>query len=265
MEIVSTPPKPEQSEGLRPCQAETNLLSDKRKNMEISTSTGILASVSIGDWVLVFSTGVLAITAFVAPYILEKWKHYFYSAKMEFKFFHTPPYCHKTEMRRSDVRFPVYYFRFKVRNKGKTEAERCEVVLERIWKRDSEGSFNELTGFSPVPLKWSGTLNEKYFTIQPDREVFCDIGRIHQPTHEPLSVYQGVTSEEERLNKFFFELPERYYAQQDYLVPGTYRIEISIYSKNARKISKKFEISWSGIWKDQESNMLNELIISLGG
>ncbi len=230
--------------------------------MEISSSTAILTSVTISDWIIIGTTSLLAITAFVAPYVIEKWKYYFYSANMEFKFFHTPPYCHKTEMRGSGIRFPVYYFRFKVWNKGKVQTEQCETVLEKILKKDSEGKFKELAGFSPVPLKWSGTLSEKHLTIQPDREFFCDIGRIHQPQHEPKSAYQGITSGEKELNKFFFEFPNRFHSQQDYLVPGTYQIEISIYSKNARKISKKFKISWSGIWKDQELDMLNELIIS---
>lgn len=31
------------------------------------------------------------------------------------------------------MRFPVYYFRFKVVNNGKLQAEECEVFLEGLW------------------------------------------------------------------------------------------------------------------------------------
>ncbi len=162
----------------------------------------------ISDWVLIGTTLFLASVAFLAPYVIEKWKYRFYSAKLVFKFFHTPPYCHITQMKGTGVNFPAYYFRFKVVNNGKIQAEQCEAVLEKIWKENSAGEFREFIGFSPVSLKWSGTQMAKYFTIQPSREFFCDIGRIHHPTHEPKSVYRTITEEEKEKNKFFFELPE---------------------------------------------------------
>lgn len=221
-----------------------------------------MEEIKIGEWVLIGTTFLLASVAFLAPYIIEKWKYRFYSAKLDFKFFHRPPYCHITQMRGSGTDFPVYYFRFKVINDGKVQAEQCEAVLEKIWKENSAGKFKEFIGLSPVSLKWSGTQKEKYLTIQPGRESFCDIGRIHHPDYEPDSVYMSIGEEEKSQNKFFFEFIERFYAQWDCLVPGNYRIEITIYSKNAKKISKKFIIAWSGIWKDEEVNMLNELVIS---
>ncbi len=220
-----------------------------------------MQEMQISEWVLIGTTLLLASVAFLAPYVIERWKYRFYSAKLAFKFYHTPPYCHITQMREAGVYFPVYYFRFKVVNNGKVQAEQCEAVLEKIWKENSAGKFKEFTGFSPVSLKWSGTQMLKYLTIQPGREIFCDIGRIHHPNHEQGSVYKGISEEEKRENKFFFELPERFYAQWDCLIPGKYQIEVVIYSKNAEKISGKFKIIWSGIWKDEESEMLNELVI----
>jgi hypothetical protein len=221
-----------------------------------------MQEIQIREWVLIGTTLLLASVAFLAPYIIERWKYRFYSAKLAFKFFHTPPYCHITQKIGIGVNFPVYYFRFKVVNNGKVQAEQCESVLEKIWKENSAGEFKELTGFSPVLLKWSGTQMGKYFTIQPGREPFCDIGRIHHPDHESNSVYRSITEEEKKQNKFFFELPEQFYAQWDCLIPGNYQIKVTIYSKNAEKISRKFKITWSGNWEDREPEMLNELVIS---
>lgn len=216
----------------------------------------------ISDWVLIGGTLFLGSIALLAPYIIEKWKSRFYSAKLDFIFFHKPPYCHITDMRGAGLRFPVYYFRFKIVNKGKIQAEQCEAVLEKISKENSNGELKYFSGFSPVLLKWSGPGRKKYLTIQPDRKVFCDIGRIHHPDHEPESVYRDISIQEKEQNKFFLELPERFYSQWDCLIPGNYQIEIVIYSKNAKRISKKFNITWSGTWKNQESEMLNELVIS---
>ena len=217
----------------------------------------------ISDWVLIGATLFLGIMALLAPYVVERWKYKFYSAKLEFKFFHRPPYCHITQGRGFKVDFPVYYFRFKISNeKGRVQAEQCEAVVEKIWKEHSAGQFKEFVDFSPVWLKWSGTQRTRYFTIQPKREIFCDIGRICHPDHEPDSVYQGIKEEEIAQNKFFFEWPDRFHSQWDCLLPGKYRIKIAVYSKNAKKISKKFNIAWSGVWKVQEPEMLNELVIS---
>jgi hypothetical protein len=216
----------------------------------------------VSDWVLIGSTLFLGGLALLAPYVIEKWKYRFYSAKLNFVFYHKPPFCHITQMRGAGIDFPVYYFRFIVVNKGKVQAEQCETILEKIWKYDSAGKLKEIRGFSPVSLKWSGPERGKALTIQPGREVFCDIGRIQHPNYEPESVYRNISPQEQKQNKFFFELPERYYAQWDCLLPGKYQIRIAVYSKNAKKISRIFKISWSGIWKDQESEMFNELVIS---
>lgn len=216
----------------------------------------------ISDWVLIGSTIFLGATAFLVPYFIERWKYNFYSAKLNFKFFHISPYCHKTEMGRSTFRFPVYYFRFKVINNGKVQAEKCEAVLEKIYKEDIAGKFKKINGFSPVSLKWSGLGDEKYITIQPEREVFCDIGRIHHPDHEAESAFKDITEKEKNQNKFFFELPVRFFSQWDCLIHGRYEIEVAIYSKNAMRNSKKFKITWSGKWQDKESEMLDELVIS---
>ncbi len=217
---------------------------------------------NVSDWVLMGTTLFLGAIALLAPYVIERWKFRFFSPKLAFEFCHKPPFCHITEMKGGGVRFPVHYFRFRVVNNGRVQAEQCETVLERIWKENSAGELKEFIGFSPVSLKWSGPQTIRHFTIQPGRKIFCDIGRIHHPDYETSSVYKDIRIEEQQQKKFFFEFLERFYAQWDCLVPGKYQIEIAVYSKNAKRISRKFKITWSGIWKDQEADMLNELVIS---
>jgi len=159
----------------------------------------------ISDWVLIFSTLILGVMALLVPYVIERWKYRFYSAKLAFEFLHKPPYCHKTEFRGPNFHLPVYYFRFKVSNdEGRVQAEQCEAVLEKIWREDTNGKLRVYKGFSPVFLKWSGIEGQQYFTIQPGRSVFCDIGRIQHPDREPPSSYKDITEGQKKMNKFFF-------------------------------------------------------------
>lgn len=229
--------------------------------MATSSLTEILARVSISDWVMIVATLFLGSVALVTPFIAELIRRWFNSAKLAIDFSHSPPYCHQTRM---DKNVPVYYFRFKVINRGRIQAERCEAVLEKIWEKDSSDKFVEWNQFSPMPLKWSGPKKEQYFTIQPDREVFVDIGKVFYPKHQIESSYFLIKDDQKKLNKFFFEMPSgRPYAQWDCLIPGKYKIQVSIYSNNAKKITRKFELEWSGVWEDDPPDMLNELVISL--
>lgn len=213
------------------------------------------------DWIQISSTILLAGTAFIAPYIVERWKFTYRSPKLKIKFKLAPPFCHQTQMVGPNFSYPVYYFRFIVENIGKTQAEGCEVYLEKIFKENSAGKLVEYMNFTPVNLKWSGVRGPIERTIHPGKEIYCDLGRIQHPDHNFQSVYKNISKKDQDLNKFAFELPERYYSQWDCLIPGKYKIVTSIYSKNAKKVTKQFSLSWSGKWEDDETNMFNELVI----
>ena len=204
----------------------------------------------------------MAITAFLAPYAIERWKFTYRSPKLRIKFKLAPPGCHQTQMKKGSLKFPVYYFRFLIENFGKTQAEKCEVLLEKIFKENSAGKMIEYKNFSPVNLKWSGIRDPYEKTIQPGRKIYCDLGRVQHPDHKYHSIYRNISERDQAVNKFTFELPERYYSQWDCLTPGKYKIIISVYSKNAEKITRQFNLSWSGKWEDEDKDMFNELVIS---
>lgn len=158
----------------------------------------------------------------------------------------------------------MYYFRFVVKNIGKEQAENCEVVLKKIAKENNRGSFVEFKNYTPVNLKWSGVRNPRKKIIQSGRGIYYDLGRIHHPSYNYQSIYVGVTEAEQRTNKFAIELPqsELYYSQWDCLIPGKYRLEVVVYSKNATNVTQTFNITWSGNWQNNEEDMFKELLIS---
>jgi|GEM_PF-299238 hypothetical protein len=184
--------------------------------------------------------------------------------ELVFKFSHSHKYYQITEWKWEErgIKYLVCYIMFGVENKGKIKAEQCKTVLEKIWKENSVGKSEELE-LSPVPLKCSGTQDSIYSTIQPSEEVIYDIGHVNHPGHEGLSEYRAISEDQKKQNKFFFELPRKPYSQWDCLVPGKYKIQISVYSDNAEKLTRKFEIVWSGVWKDKEPDMFKELVIKI--
>jgi len=230
--------------------------------MNIATSSAsIINQLSVSNWVQICSTIILASIAFIAPYVIERWKVKYRSPKLKIKFKFAPPDCDQTQWSEGGIKSAVYYFRFLVENIGKSQAEACEVYLEKIFKENSAGEMIEDDNFTPINLKWSGIRNPIERTIQPGKETYCDLGRIHHPDYSYQSVYKNITKKDQDLNKFVFELPERYYSQWDCLMPGKYKIIVSVYSKNAEKVTRQFNLVWTGKWEDEEKNMFNEIVI----
>lgn len=230
--------------------------------MNIATMSALIkAQISISDWVQIASIIVLGSIAFLAPYVIERWKIKYRSPRLKIKFKFSPPGCHQTLWNEGGTKTPVYYFRFLVKNFGRSQANICEAVLEKIFKENGAGEMIQDKKFTPVNLKWSGLRNPIERTIQPDREMYCDLGRIHHPNHNYQSLYKNFLTKDQALNKFVFELPERYYSGLDCLIPGKYKLIVSIYSNNAKKTTRQFNLSWTGKWQDEESDMFNELVI----
>lgn len=215
-------------------------------------------------------TLVLAGSAYVVLFLSPWWRDKYSSARLRLNFeFRVGSACsHQTKMTipETEISFWVYYFIFEVRNKGKSQAEDCEAVLERVWEVDGAGKKRERESFLPVNLRWSpgGSKNRVLKTVYPGGRRFCNIGFIKPLEHQDDSVYRKISEEQKEMNKFFFDLPpgQKFYRQWDCLVPGEYEIQISVYSKNARKKTKKFKIRWSGDWKDTEEEMFREIVIS---
>lgn len=210
----------------------------------------------------------LAVIALAVPFITEIFRSKYRAPKLRIKFNFAPPDCHLTTLGKV---VPVYYFRFLVENIGKTQAEECEVVLQNILKKQKSGEYKSVNFSTAVNLKWSGINTERSSTtipvvrtIQPEREVLCDLGRIIHPDYKEETVYWKATPNEKKTNKFMFEIPvEKPYAQWDCLIPGEYKVIVSVYSKNAHREKAEFDIHWSGIWADEEKKMFKELAIAL--
>ena len=173
--------------------------------------------------------------------------------EIKIEFANEMPYCRHA---RTEGGLRPYYGHFVVVNSGQTPADDCEAVLERVWDLRNEkknSGWEEWRNFIPCNLKWSAEDRHNDFeracfkTIYPgERRYFCDIGRV-----------------DEGYATFNFELCRPFLSQVNYLSCGKYKIQISVYSKNAAKVTEKFVVKWSGVWKEKQKDMEESLKIKM--
>ncbi len=203
----------------------------------------------LDDWGIL----VLATAAFAGPYWVMWARRKYYSPKLDIEFKDEDPYC-RHEKTEEDLK--PYYCHFVVVNSGLSQADDCEAVLEKIWDSSGEKEnleWQERKNWIPVNLKWSAEeknpMRACFKTIYPGgRRYFCDIARVDL-------LKKGA--------RFAFELPWTFISQDTYLPLGKYKIQISVYSKNAAKVAKDFIIDWCGGWKDTQEKMQKCLKIKM--
>ena len=205
------------------------------KGIEIDTKDGIGLLVAIG------TVGMTLMLVY-----LEVFKSWIQKPEIKIEFKDKDPYCrHEKEKEKGEGPGP-YWCHFVVINSGGRQADDCEAVLEKIrdLKKDEEWK-----SWIPVNLKWSTEklFRRKYYkTIYPGgRRYFCDIGRVNKQTD----------CKPDNGKKFAFELSGTFISQDTSLKPGSYRIQISVYSKNGAKVTEKFDIEWRGEWKKEQKEL----------
>jgi len=202
---------------------------------------------------LLVALGTIGMTLIIT--YIEIIKSWIQKPEIKIEFKDKDPYCrHEKEKEEGEGPGP-YWCHFVVVNNGGRQADDCEAVLEKIWDSNGEKDhlkWPEREKWIPVNLKWS---TEKFFrrkyykTIYPGgRRYFCDIARVDL-------LKKGA--------RFAFELPWTFISQDTYLLLGKYKIQISVYSKNAAKVAKDFIIDWCGGWKDTQEKMQKCLKIKM--
>jgi hypothetical protein len=218
----------------------------------------------LSNWVLVGTTLFLGIIAILAPVVSEAVKRKVFAPIVTVTFDETSPICHKTFFNISSDPMvqrlePVFYFRFKVENTGKSKLVQCEAVLEQLWIYNSAGIPQRLPGFNDINLRWSGG-SPISVDLSPNRGKYCNVGHIASLIAQRREGYKiDLPGAHDDKLRFMFELLEYPNSQANCLVPGKYAIKILLYSENAQTQELWFEIAWSGNWQEAETDMFREL------
>lgn len=218
------------------------------------------------------STFTAVLVALVIAVFGESLKAWWIGPNLRIEFNECPPDCHRTQFRDGT---PVYYFRFRVINDGRSAAKQCEGVVELLSYFNSDSRLYEAErDFSHINLNWSSTFKDPelaglriFRTLNPRRIIHCDLGHIpavgsaeqENPSWRNCSWFQ---EGDQKALKFFFDYAISPFSQIAYLRPGKYRLGIAIYAENARTVRKKFDIFWSGNWGDRQEQMFDEFSIT---
>lgn len=222
--------------------------------------------ITVSDWVLISTTVALAITAFLTPLIGEKIRHWWLGLVLRIGYEPHPPGTHRTRL---DVRLSssqvekraAYYFRLIVTNDGHTQARRCEMVLEELWRANAAGGLERLPQFGPIGLLW-GSGYQDFVDINPSRVFFCDFLTI--PDAEAQSTFdmfgEYIDFAEQAATPLGLVLCTRaaFYSQPNRLPAGAYRMRLALFSENADPVRVSAEVDWSGQWQNTDTAMIEE-------
>lgn len=240
----------------------------------MSTEAVVQASaLATSDWVLIGTALLLCAVALFVPYLAEKLKRSYFAPQLKLEFDLKPPDCHLTRSKGRDqfgrvvIDEPVYYFRFRVQNKGQSQAHRCEAVIEGMSVADASGKFQPLQPFTPVNLIWGSGYVGEFVDINPERRFFCDLCHIPSARLQAIELDAGKYVNPKDSGQFdvgvVLDVKTAFYSQPNRLPAGRYRVIVAIYSENSKTIRKSFQISWTGVWKDSETAMFREAVIEL--
>lgn len=218
------------------------------------------------------ATLFLGLIAISGPFI-SKWAE---RTELKVLFELDSPFCHKTVFKFKGVQRrpePVYYFRLRVENEGRSPAKKCEVVLENLWVSEDDDIPKKFQNFSPVNLLWvtgSEGPRPQYIDINPKRGYFCDIGHISSMQYQreierdDFNDALGYPSCTRNHSCFMLALLQVFNSQSNYLCPNRkYILEIGLYSENASHQKVFYEFFYSGGWSEDQEEMFKKEIIDI--
>lgn len=219
------------------------------------------------DTIQVWSTIVLGAAAIFGPVLAELIQRRILAPRLKLTYEQRVPFYHKTWWRSDvdpEISEPAHYFKFRLENNGRSQARRCEVVLEGLWLYDVADRPTRHVDFSPQNL---GIGSTGLIDINPERRVDVTIGRISSLAHQlreergPAVVDVPGTHNRDDL-RFIFSLTNYPYSQPSCLVRGRYGVKFAVYSENAPRVERYYRIDWSGEWRDSEAEMLRSFVLT---
>jgi hypothetical protein len=155
-----------------------------------------------------------------------------------------------------------YYFRLRIQNNGERLAEKVEVYVERVEKRQVDNTFCIVGNFPPMNLRWAhvgGATRD----LGPGMEKFCDFGYIVDPKalreHPEYFALEVKRRDLEDQNAVVFttDLEVKPNHGGHVIGPGTYRFFLAVGAANVKPTRRCLEMFFSGSWFD-ESRMYSD-------
>jgi len=201
--------------------------------------------------------------------------NYFTKPKLDIELNLKSPDCHRTEIGSPQQRFPCYYFRLRIYNRGESLSKDVEVIIQELWI-DRNGRFERDGTFLPLNLVWSHMrsltgsqpailenipvviFNQADQTLQIRQNIppfnafrFCDLLFIR---HEKDPNQEGRNGSLQFRFDFFIES----FARSNKQDPGNYKIKLTVLASNSEPKDQWFQIRWTGKWAEKEEKMFTQ-------
>ena len=216
------------------------------------SSSGIVAS-----WLVACGTLVLATVAIFQETI----RGWFYRPRFHVSIKTEPPDCVSVPLTEQDGTFVAdsIYLRVWVENVGNATAKNVEVYAKGLRRRRADGTWEHVTTFPPMNLKWAN-IGAIYFpSIAPKMGKHCDVGHIVDPSRRHLvgedAPKLALTNQQTSLAFDLMVAPNH---KGHIIGPGDYQLDILVAAENAHPISRTIAISLRGTWETDETRMLRD-------
>jgi hypothetical protein len=153
----------------------------------------------------------------------------------------------------------AYIFNLLVCNEGNQRAEEVEVLASALFRKDANGTFQEVKSFPRRNLQWPGSDEVFVKAISPGMQRECNLFVIVNPSERSKAFYFDnpnlVVPPDQTV--LAFQIKSKPYAKTYCFAPGIYQVVLHVAAANTRPQEIKIEINHTGKWFDDEVKMLS--------
>lgn len=218
----------------------------------------------------IFTLIILFIGIFFEP--MKSWLEMrFWSPEIKIEFKQEPPFffLNRIDVKKVDKpvfgvpfahekTYMIYFCRFAIKNASSYRTvHNTRVKLTEIWHLEPGGKEVRVSRFEPVELEWTGKVP---VDLQPKDKIFGYLLKVAEVDYQKdYEIQLSGDSEQPQVRLMFAgDTPDW---MPSHLDPGKYRLTVTVFFDDRRPINQNFEVSWSGIWQEDEAQMKNELQI----
>jgi hypothetical protein len=212
---------------------------------------------TVADCLVAVGTLALAAVA-IFQQTIRSW---FYRPVFQVSIKTEPPDCVAVPFTRADGTFVAnsVYLGLWVENTGNATAKNAEVYAKELRRQRADGTWERLSAFPPMNLRWAH-IGQIYFPrIAPDMGKHCDLGHIVDPALRHLlnedAPRLGLTNQQASLAFDLMVAPNH---RGHIIGPGEYQLDILVAAENARPIKRMVTIFLRGTWDVDEARMLRD-------
>jgi len=161
-----------------------------------------------------------------------------------------------TANKSDDALYKIYLFRLIIKNNSTVNANNCIPMITQYW-HVRDGNKYEESNFEPLRVGWSDNIR---VNIPPGGKYFISFLKIAEAKYQ-LESEKNLSGDYSKPQLRFFALSWPRWISS-HIPKGEHNILVTVYFDNRQPLQQKFNIKWSGEWKDDYKSMMKEIAIN---